>query len=439
MRENIVVDIVEPVDITIQMMSASIHKVAVLVPVCNGESTIAQTIESLMAQTYPLEYVRVIANNCSDSTVEIVQMLQVKYESLGKPELQLLVMDHNEGKKSGALNYGFATIGDDIEFLFGMDDDTIVEEHMIEEGVKQFLDETMTGGICSAYRALPLKRDATHWERFLWRLQNIEFTLANAWRIENYKSARVLPGVSVMFRMESLIEVAALEVIIAKLTEEIEIKRGIKKAHSRKSVRKIRKRAIKNCQLYNRDLSALKRLIDNHDQPEVWATNNLVEDYHLTLDLKDLGWGVKSSADMISWSDVPLKLNGKGGLWSQRQRWYSGTVDEIRTRRLEKHSRYEIFTIFLLMLNLLMRFVLVSAYATLVIEGIPIRWVSVFLILPVLASISSLYRLKGGDQLDKWQIIFTGTLIVTELYAFYRELIYASSIWASFFRPNREW
>ena len=93
---------------------------------------------------------------------------------------------------------------------------------------------------------------------------------------------------------------------------------------------------------------------------------------------------------MISWSDVPLKLRGKGGLWDQRQRWYSGTVDEIRMRRLKRHSRYEIFTICLLMLNLIMGFVLVSAYLILAIRGIPIKWLSFFLFLPVIASLTSL-------------------------------------------------
>ena len=108
-------------------------------------------------------------------------------------------------------------------------------------------------------------------------------------------------------------------------------------------------------------------------------------------------------------------------------------------RRLKRHSRYEIFTICLLMLNLIMGFVLVSAYLILAIRGIPIKWLSFFLFLPVIASLTSLYRLKGGDQLDKWQKFFTATLVVTEAYAFYRELIYAYSIWVSYFNPDREW
>ena len=414
------------------------EKVVALVPAYNEAESIEKTIDSLMAQTYPFEFVRIIANNCTDDTVKIVKRLQRKYKRLGRNELQLMVMKENKGKKSGALNYGLSTVERNIKFIFGMDGDTIVDSRMVEEGIKQFIDEPETGGICSAYRTLPLRADATRWQRFLWRIQNIEFTLANAWRVENYKSARVLPGVSVLFRMDALIEVAALEAIITKLQNK-ELKKTNQTILSKNSNRRIRQEAIKMFKEYKLKKGALRRLVKNHGEPEVWSTDSLVEDYHLTLDLKDIGWKVKSSLEMISWSDVPLKLRGKGGLWDQRQRWYSGTVDEIRMRRLKRHSRYEIFTICLLMLNLLMGFVLVSAYLILAIRGVPIKWVSLFLFLPVIASLTSLYRLKGGDQLDNWQRFFTATLVVTEAYAFYRELIYAYSIWVSYFNPDRGW
>lgn len=410
------------------------HKVIALVPACNEEEAIEKTIHSLMAQTYPLECVRVIANNCTDNTVAIVERLQLEYAAIGRNEIELMVMAENKGKKSGALNYGLQTVENDIEFVFGMDGDTIVHPRIIEEGIRQFMDEPQTGGICSAYRALPLKGDSTHWERFLWRQQNIEFTLANAWRIESYKSARVLPGVSVMFRTEALKDVAVFEQLYQEKMEKAIKQLGQQKASEKKSIRQISVEAAKES----------KEVIvggnfTSHGQLLVWDTTNLVEDYHLTLDLKDIGWEVKSSADMISWSDVPLRLRGKGGLWKQRERWYSGTVDEIRERRFRRHSRYEMFTISLLMLNLLTRLVLVGAYISLVLAGVPIRGVTLFLLLPLLASFTQLYRLKGGDNLDKWQIIMAGTLVTTELYAFLREIIYAYSIKLSIFNSDRGW
>lgn len=351
-------------------------------PAHNEEDIISRTIESLFNQTYPFEFIMIIANNCTDNTINIVRKLIAKY---GNSKLRLKVMEHNIGKKSGALNYGFSLLDPSIDYVFSMDADTIVDSQIVEAGVKILEDKPSVGGVCSAYKTFPLEGSHTFKEKLIWRLQNIEFALANAWRIENYKSARVLPGVSVLYRMKTLLQV--------------------KEAFGR-----------------------------------VWDTTSLVEDYRLTLEIKDLGWEARSSSKMISNSDVPLTLKGKNGLNSQRQRWYSGTIDEIRKRGFKKNSRYEIFTIFILMFTLLSRVTLYSSYILLLIRQNSVNWVSVFLILPVLAIVTQLYRLiKYGDQLDKWQIIITVTLIFNELYAIYREILYAYSIWLSYRRPNRSW
>jgi cellulose synthase/poly-beta-1,6-N-acetylglucosamine synthase-like glycosyltransferase len=172
----------------------------------------------------------------------------------------------------------------------------------------------------------------------------------------------------------------------------------------------------------------------------IWATDSLVEDYRLTLELKEVGWGVKSSLEMISWSDVPLKVRGKGGLFDQRQRWYSGTVDELRRKELRSHARYEIFTIVLLALNLLMRVLLYSTYGLILLTGGVVQWVSFFLLLPILAAAIQFSRwIKYTDQRDKWQGLMTILLPPNELYAIFRETVYAYSIWLSYRRPDRAW
>lgn len=361
----------------------AIPRVVALVPAHNEEDIILDTIKSLMNQTWPLDYVLIIADKCTDNTIKLVKECQQKY---GHEKLRYMETIDNKYKKAGALNQGLIALNDEPEFIFGMDADTILDSNIIKSGVKQFKREPKTGGICSAYRTLPLKEDTTHWQKFLWRLQNIEFGLANAWRVENYKSARVLPGVSVMFRIKALDDVY------------------------------------------------------NIHEGTIWATDSLVEDYRLTLELKDIGWEVKSSLDMISWSDVPLKLRGKGGLFDQRQRWYSGTVDELRHRGLKKNSRYEVFTISLLSVNLFMRFLLYGSYITLALTGSVIQWVSFFLVLPVAAALLQFYRwIKYTDKRDKWQALMTITLIPNELYAIFREITYTYSIWLSYRRPNRAW
>ncbi len=359
-------------------------RVIALVPAHNEEGIIKDTIESLMSQSFKLSYVLMIADNCTDNTIKIIKNCQKKY---GKKRLRLLITVDNPHKKSGALNQGFEIARKSrAKYIFGMDADTIIDKNLIFEGVKQFELEPNTAGICSAYRTMPLNKDSTWWQRYLWRLQNIEFGLANAWRVENYKSARVLPGVSVMFRSKALNEIYA-------------INKGV-----------------------------------------VWANDSLVEDYRLTLELKDNGWDTKSSLEMISWSDVPLKIRGKGGLFDQRQRWYSGTIDEIRRRGTKRHSRYELFTIGLLALNFLMRIMLLTAYLMLLFSGKHIELIPIFLLLPVAASLIQFHRwLKYADQHDGWQGFMTITLLPNELYAMFREFVYLYAIWLSYKRPNRAW
>jgi cellulose synthase/poly-beta-1,6-N-acetylglucosamine synthase-like glycosyltransferase len=413
------------------------YKVVALVPAYNEGETIEKSLRSLLNQTFPFDCVYVNANNCSpdDTTIETVKKLRREY---GKDKLRLVVMNDNKHKKSGALNYLFNMLDHDVDIIFSMDSDTIIDEKMVEEGVLQFAEEPETGGICSAYRTLPLKKDATRWERFMWRIQNIEFGLANAWRLEHRTSARVLPGVSVIYRMSALREVAALQKLIEE-HKSAQVDLHGEKSLTRKVVRRIDEIALSEVMEMKKTPGGIESFLSTKENLTVWAVNHLVEDYRLTLDLKDLGWKCKSSHEMISWSDVPLKLRGKAGLWDQRQRWYSGTVDELRSRRLKKHSRYELFTISLMMVNILMRLLLVGAYVTLLVEGKSIQVVSIFLLLPVFAAISQTFRWTYADQKDKWQFLMTVTLVVNELYAFYRELIYAYAIWVSYCRPDRDW
>src|ERR1039458_8097530 len=134
-------------------------RVVALVPAHNEEDIIKDTIESLMGQTWPLEYALIIADNCTDNTIKIVKKYQKKY---GSDRLRLMKTVGNTHKKAGALNQGFLALkGKRPAFVFGMDADTILHPSIIEAGVKQFEQEPKTGGICSAYRTLPLKADAT--------------------------------------------------------------------------------------------------------------------------------------------------------------------------------------------------------------------------------------------------------------------------------------
>ena len=376
-------------------------KVVAIVPAYNEEKFIARTIKSLYDQTYPLRYIWVIVNNCTDGTLEICQELQKVY---GKKWLRICDVPENKELKAGAMNVGFNLVNADskIDYVLGMDSDTLLEERIIETAMMQFKLEPDTGGICAAYRTLKLDQiipdqKPTWSQKLLWYWQNIEFSLANAWRVENYKNARVLPGVASVFRVKALRDVM-----------KINVRRGFGKC--------------------------------------VWYPRCQVEDYLLTLDLKECkrrgggrgrGWAVKSSIDMVAWSDVPISF---GGLWRQRERWYSGTVDVIRPRLFKKHSRYEVFSIGLLPINLVFRLLLIAGYISVLMSNHDISLVTPFLVLPVATIIMQLVRLrKYGDNLNVAQVLMTISLIPNEIYSAWKEAMYMYSIWVSFRHPNREW
>jgi cellulose synthase/poly-beta-1,6-N-acetylglucosamine synthase-like glycosyltransferase len=86
------------------MYMGSQSRVIALVPAHNEEDIIEATITSLMSQTYPFDYVLIIADNCTDKTTRIVKRLQRRY---GIRKLRLMKTVKNKYKKAGALNQGF--------------------------------------------------------------------------------------------------------------------------------------------------------------------------------------------------------------------------------------------------------------------------------------------------------------------------------------------
>lgn len=175
-------------------------RVVALLPAHNEQDIIESTIDSLMNQSYPLEYVLVITDNCTDDTEKIVRRCQKKY---GADRLKLTRTVKNKAKKARCpeprlpqacvINLNSSSVWMPIPSC------TKTSSKRASNSSSKNLKPAVLLGV----PRIALKADATRWERVLWRLQNIEFGLANAWRVENYKSARVLPGVSVMFRTKA--------------------------------------------------------------------------------------------------------------------------------------------------------------------------------------------------------------------------------------------
>ncbi|WP_328633016.1 bifunctional polysaccharide deacetylase/glycosyltransferase family 2 protein [Streptomyces sp. NBC_00356] len=102
--------------------------VSVIVPAYNEKECIANTVNSLMSGTHPIEVI-VVDDGSSDGTAEIV-------ESLGHPNVRV-VRQENAGK-SAALNNGVRHARYDIVVM--MDGDTVFEPDTVAKLVQPFAD-----------------------------------------------------------------------------------------------------------------------------------------------------------------------------------------------------------------------------------------------------------------------------------------------------------
>ncbi len=105
--------------------------VTILIPAHNEEASLAQTVESLVGQTRPPERIVVVADNCTDSTVEVARRVGV----------EVVASVDNIHKKAGALNQVLRrllpTLGDNDAVMI-VDADTRLDDGFLEAAVARF-------------------------------------------------------------------------------------------------------------------------------------------------------------------------------------------------------------------------------------------------------------------------------------------------------------
>lgn len=161
-----------------------------LVPAYNEEAGIAQTIESLLNQTRRPDLVVVVANNCTDRTVEIARTYPV----------QVVDMWRNPDKKAGAMNFAWEQYAAGHDFVFTMDADTELAPDAIEHLVADLEADRGLGAVCARYWAKP-------GEGLVWRLQRLEYARFDDTRDLRGWKVQVASGAAVMYRNEALRQV----------------------------------------------------------------------------------------------------------------------------------------------------------------------------------------------------------------------------------------
>ena len=170
----------------------------------------------------------------------------------------------NKQKKAGALNQAWHKYAQDADFVVCIDDDTRLPGFAVEHWLKEMDADPQVGG-CSSQPVMT-------GNDLLSRIQRAEFaesatlSLRRGW-------CRVISGTGCMFRNDALREAA---------------------------------------------------LIPEQDGP--WTYKSVVEDYHLTFQLRKMGWLCVMSPTVYC---LTGSMKTVKALWHQRIKWQSGTIGDL--------------------------------------------------------------------------------------------------------------
>lgn len=166
--------------------------VAVIVPARNEERLIGAMLESLLVQTRPADRILVVADNCTDRTVEIAGSFGVEVmETIG-----------NTAKKAGALNQGYALVKD-ADVLIQIDSDIVIAPTFLAEMVAGLHSDDRAGAVTArvGVQAFP---GGSPVRRLLWRLQRLEYYYYDTIKIENRGRVWCISGIGGAYRGDLL-------------------------------------------------------------------------------------------------------------------------------------------------------------------------------------------------------------------------------------------
>ncbi|MFL6131331.1 MAG: glycosyltransferase [Nocardioidaceae bacterium] len=239
--------------------------VTVLIPAHNEERSIGTTIMSLMTQSHPPDRVVVVADNCTDSTIDVAERAGVEvFESVG-----------NRHKKAGALNQALRQIlpaQGDNDVVMVMDADTVLDEGFLEAATARFTDDRALMAVGGLFYG-------DEGEGILGQFQRNEY-IRYARDIRRRRGrVFVLTGTASMFRPRALRTVAA------------------------------------------------RRGISLPGEPgQVYDTAALTEDNELTIAIKSLGGLMISPSDCTVVTEMMPTWRA---LWAQRLRWQRGALENL--------------------------------------------------------------------------------------------------------------
>ena len=172
----------------------------------------------------------------------------------------------NRARKAGALNAAMKTV-DDTEFVVTLDADTVLDRDFIAEALDEMRRDASIGGVGGRCMPQPMQPGRKRLARLLWRAQCHEYAREDSTRIERRGAVDVMPGAAMMIRCTALVDAG------------------------------------------------------------LWTVDSVVEDYHLSIQMRRRGWRTRVGFGCFCLTEVP---DTPRALWRQRRRWYGGVINELR-------------------------------------------------------------------------------------------------------------
>ncbi|MDO5511230.1 glycosyltransferase family 2 protein [Corynebacterium sp.] len=345
--------------------------VACIIPAYNEESTIAAVLESVLAQSRLPDVVHVVVNNTTDDTYWIAREYcgrhDIDYRGVQQStEIFIHDVGRMADRKVGALNYGFDLLGEDVDYVIGVDGDTTPHPKAFERLLAEAESDSRIGGVSAIYSI------DTHGHRgpianFLvvgQRAQFASFTLLNLCRGRNMA---VLGG---------------------------------------------------QCSIFS--ARALRHVKQSYNQKTPWVNDSEVEDSLLSLQIRSAGYLTKISS--TARADVG-GMTTLRALDAQQVKWNYGAIDlmwpgergNLRGQPFHPNLRLRWYENIEMLLNFVVRvgFVLLLL-ASLSIGAFSFQWW--WLIPPVLATLLNLRVALTMENRTTKDILFALLFFPAEIY-----------------------
>jgi biofilm PGA synthesis N-glycosyltransferase PgaC len=349
-------------------------KVVALIPAHNEAGSIGQTIEALLKQDRRPDEIVVLADNCSDRTLDIAS-------GYGR-HVKAIATKGNQHKKSGALNYGWREYCQDADVVICLDADTILPPNAIGDWEKEMESIPELGGSSSKFTMQD--------PGILTRLQKAEFS---KWTDSSLKRGwtSVLAGTGCAIRNSVLKEIVWEQALAlngkATVTEE-----------------------------------RLQSIVQENELGP-WDYKSQVEDFLLTYLVRKRGFKCHVSPTVRAYTDSMKDLKS---LWNQRKKWQVGTIEDLISIGFNKLTMLDWSQQALGLVAALSRILWAIVMLISIIMGV-FKLQPLWLIMPFIFVANDLKAANRIPHRDWKDMVMAGLLIPQELFCWMRAAWFVSS------------